>query len=156
MNTFQISGNLVDIQQQEIYPATLHIENGYIHRIERNSGHYPNYLLPGFTDAHVHIESSMLIPSEFARMAVVHGTVATVSDPHEIANVMGIKGVEYMLENGKKVPFRFNFGAPSCVPATVFETAGATVSVADVETLLQRNDIKYLTRITPPSWVWQK
>jgi adenine deaminase len=147
MNTFQISGNLVDIQQQEIYPATLHIENGYIRRIERNSGHYPNYLLPGFTDAHVHIESSMLIPSEFARMAVVHGTVATVSDPHEIANVMGIKGVEYMLENGKKVPFRFNFGAPSCVPATVFETAGATVSVADVETLLQRDDIKYLTEM---------
>ncbi|MGO4292845.1 adenine deaminase [Chitinophaga sp. RAB17] len=147
MNTFQISGNLVDILQQEIYPATLHIEEGYIRRIERNTNKYPNYLLPGFTDAHVHIESSMLIPSEFARLAVVHGTIATVSDPHEIANVMGIKGVEYMLENGKKVPFRFNFGAPSCVPATVFETAGATVSVADVETLLQRDDIKYLTEM---------
>lgn len=147
MNTFQISGNLVDILQQEIYPATLHIEEGYIRRIERNNNKYPNYLLPGFTDAHVHIESSMLIPSEFARLAVVHGTIATVSDPHEIANVMGIKGVEYMLENGKKVPFRFNFGAPSCVPATVFETAGATVSVADVETLLQRDDIKYLTEM---------
>ena len=147
MNTFQISGNLVDILQQEIYPATLHIEEGYIRRIERNNNKYPNYLLPGFTDAHVHIESSMLIPSEFARLAVVHGTVATVSDPHEIANVMGIQGVEYMLENGKKVPFRFNFGAPSCVPATVFETAGATVSVADVEALLQREDIKYLTEM---------
>lgn len=147
MNTFQISGNLVDILQQEIYPATLHIEEGYIRRIERNNNKYPNYLLPGFTDAHVHIESSMLIPSEFARLAVVHGTIATVSDPHEIANVMGIKGVEYMLENGKKVPFRFNFGAPSCVPATIFETAGATVSVADVETLLQRDDIKYLTEM---------
>ncbi|HEY9257873.1 amidohydrolase family protein, partial [Chitinophaga sp.] len=147
MNTFQISGNLVDILQQEIYPATLHIEEGYIRRIERNNHQYPNYLLPGFTDAHVHIESSMLIPSEFARLAVVHGTIATVSDPHEIANVMGIQGVEYMLENGKKVPFRFNFGAPSCVPATVFETAGATVSVADVEALLQRDDIKYLTEM---------
>jgi adenine deaminase len=147
MNTFQISGNLVDILQQEIYPATLYIEEGYIRRIERNNNKYPNYLLPGFTDAHVHIESSMLIPSEFARLAVVHGTIATVSDPHEIANVMGIKGVEYMLENGKKVPFRFNFGAPSCVPATTFETAGATVSVADVEALLQRDDIKYLTEM---------
>lgn len=147
MNTFQISGNLVDILQQEIYPATLHIEAGYIRRIERNNNKYPNYLLPGFTDAHVHIESSMLIPSEFARLAVVHGTIATVSDPHEIANVMGIQGVEYMLENGKKVPFRFNFGAPSCVPATIFETAGATVSVADVEALLQRDDIKYLTEM---------
>lgn len=147
MNTFQISGNLVDILQQEIYPATLHIEAGYIRRIERNNGKYPNYLLPGFTDAHVHIESSMLIPSEFARLAVVHGTVATVSDPHEIANVMGVKGVEYMLENGQKVPFRFNFGAPSCVPATVFETAGATISVADIEAMLQRDDIKYLTEM---------
>ncbi|PSL48834.1 adenine deaminase [Chitinophaga niastensis] len=147
MNTFQISGNLVDILQQEIYPATLHIEGGYIRRIERNGNKYPNYLLPGFTDAHVHIESSMLIPSEFARLAVVHGTVATVSDPHEIANVMGVKGVEYMLENGKQVPFKFNFGAPSCVPATVFETAGATVSVADIEQLLQRDDIRYLTEM---------
>lgn len=147
MNTFQISGNLVDILQQEIYPATLHIEEGYIRRIERNNNKYPHYLLPGFTDAHVHIESSMLIPSEFARLAVVHGTIATVSDPHEIANVMGIQGVEYMLENGKKVPFRFNFGAPSCVPATVFETAGATVSVEDVAALLQRDDIKYLTEM---------
>ena len=147
MNTFQISGNLVDILQEEIYPATLYIEDGRIRRIERNGNKYPNYLLPGFTDAHVHIESSMLIPSEFARLAVVHGTIATVSDPHEIANVMGVKGVEFMLENGKQVPFRFNFGAPSCVPATIFETAGATVTVQDIETLLQRDDIKYLTEM---------
>ncbi|MEI3801858.1 MULTISPECIES: adenine deaminase [unclassified Chitinophaga] len=147
MNTFQLSGNLVDILQQEIYPATIHITDGYISRIERNNNQYTTYLLPGFTDAHVHVESSMLIPSEFARLAVVHGTIATVSDPHEIANVMGVKGVEYMLENGKKVPFRFNFGAPSCVPATVFETAGAVVTVADIEALLQRDDIRYLTEM---------
>lgn len=147
MNTFQISGNLVDIEQQEIYPATIQVTDGRISGIERNSNTYSTYLLPGFTDAHVHIESSMLIPSEFARLAVVHGTIATVSDPHEIANVMGVKGVEYMLENGKKVPFRFNFGAPSCVPATVFETAGAVVSVADIEALLQRDDIRYLTEM---------
>ncbi|WP_436485137.1 adenine deaminase [Chitinophaga sp. ARDCPP14] len=147
MNTFQISGNLVDILQQEIYPATIHITDGYISSIERNNNQYTTYLLPGFTDAHVHVESSMLIPSEFARLAVVHGTVATVSDPHEIANVMGVKGVEYMLENGRKVPFRFNFGAPSCVPATIFETAGAVVTVADIEALLQRDDIRYLTEM---------
>lgn len=147
MNTFQFSGNLVDILQQEIYPATIHITDGYISSIERNNNQYTTYLLPGFTDAHVHVESSMLIPSEFARLAVVHGTIATVSDPHEIANVMGVKGVEYMLENGKKVPFRFNFGAPSCVPATVFETAGAVVTVADIEALLQRDDIRYLTEM---------
>ncbi|MEZ2441152.1 adenine deaminase [Chitinophaga sp. RCC_12] len=147
MNTFQISGNLVDILQQEIYPATIHITDGYISSIERNNNQYTTYLLPGFTDAHVHVESSMLIPSEFARLAVVHGTIATVSDPHEIANVMGVKGVEYMLENGRKVPFRFNFGAPSCVPATIFETAGAVVTVADIEALLQRDDIRYLTEM---------
>ncbi len=147
MNTFHISGNLVDILQQEIYPATIHITDGYISSIERNNNQYTTYLLPGFTDAHVHVESSMLIPSEFARLAVVHGTIATVSDPHEIANVMGVKGVEYMLENGRKVPFRFNFGAPSCVPATIFETAGAVVTVADIEALLQRDDIRYLTEM---------
>ncbi|CAL1520639.1 adenine deaminase [Chitinophaga sp. MM2321] len=147
MNTYQISGNLVDILHQEIYPATLHIADGRIHNIERNNNAWPHYLLPGFTDAHVHIESSMLIPTEFARLAVVHGTVATVSDPHEIANVMGVKGVEFMLDNGKQVPFKFNFGAPSCVPATIFETAGATVDVADIEQLLQRDDIRYLTEM---------
>ncbi|NML35722.1 adenine deaminase [Chitinophaga sp. G-6-1-13] len=147
MNTYQISGNLVDILQQEIYPATLHIVDGHIRQIVRNANDYPHFILPGFTDAHVHIESSMLIPSEFARLAVVHGTVSTVSDPHEIANVMGVEGVQFMLDNGKKVPFKFNFGAPSCVPATVFETAGATVDVADIEQLLQRDDIKYLTEM---------
>ncbi|RBL93908.1 adenine deaminase [Chitinophaga flava] len=147
MNTYQISGNLVDILQQEIYPATLHIADGRIQQIVRNSNEYPNYILPGFTDAHVHVESSMLIPSEFARLAVVHGTVSTVSDPHEIANVMGVEGVQFMLDNGKQVPFKFNFGAPSCVPATTFETAGATVSVHDIDQLLQRDDIKYLTEM---------
>src|SRR6202008_1590958 len=104
-------------------------------------------ILPGFIDSHVHIESSMLVPSEFARLAVVHGTVATVSDPHEIANVCGMKGVEFMIENGKTVPFKFNFGAPSCVPATVFETAGATLHSKDVEKLLQRDEIKYLSEM---------
>ncbi|WP_143310747.1 adenine deaminase [Chitinophaga vietnamensis] len=148
MNTFQISGNLIDVLQQEIYPATLHIVDGRIRRIVRNNDTTAaGYILPGFTDAHVHVESSMLIPSEFARLAVVHGTIATVSDPHEIANVMGVKGVEYMLNNGKQVPFKFSFGAPSCVPATVFETAGATVTVNDIKHLLQRDDIGYLTEM---------
>ncbi len=105
------------------------------------------FILPGFIDAHVHIESSMLIPSEFARLAVVHGTVATVSDPHEIANVCGMKGVEYMIENGKTVPFKFNFGAPSCVPATNFETAGAVIDSNDVDELMRREDILYLSEM---------
>ncbi len=105
------------------------------------------YILPGFIDAHVHIESSLLIPSEFARLAVVHGTIATVSDPHEIANVSGLPGVEFMIRNGRTVPFHFNFGAPSCVPATRFETAGATLDDAKVEQLLASDDIKYLSEM---------
>lgn len=105
------------------------------------------FILPGFIDAHVHIESSMLIPSEFARLAVVHGTVSTVSDPHEIANVCGMKGIEYMIENGQTVPFKFNFGAPSCVPATTFETAGAIINANDVNDLMRREEILYLSEM---------
>ena len=105
------------------------------------------YIIPGFIDAHVHIESSMLVPSEFARLAVVHGTVATISDPHEIANVCGLQGVEFMIENGKQVPFKFYFGAPSCVPATEFETAGARLDQEEVQSLLQRPEIKYLSEM---------
>ncbi len=105
------------------------------------------FILPGFIDAHVHIESSMLVPSEFAKLAVVHGTVATISDPHEIANVCGMQGVEYMIESGKTVPFKFYFGAPSCVPATDFETAGASLNANDVDALLDRDDINYLSEM---------
>lgn len=145
--TFRISGNLIDILQQRIYPATITVENGVIRNITEDTAQYDQYLLPGFIDAHVHVESSMLTPSQFARLAVVHGTVATVSDPHEIANVLGVEGVEYMLENGKTVPFKFCFGAPSCVPATTFETAGATVTVEDVTALLQKPEVLYLTEM---------
>src|SRR3954469_14727421 len=122
-----ITGQVVDILNRSIRPATIEIVNGKIASIKTFHGETEGlpYILPGFVDSHVHIESSMLIPSEFARLAVVHGTVATVSDPHEIANVCGMKGVDYMISNGNTVPFKFNFGAPSCVPATVFETAGA-------------------------------
>lgn len=144
-----ITGNLVDLHQQKIYPADISIDGGRIvaiHPASQPEGNLP-FILPGFVDAHVHIESSMLIPSEFARLAVVHGTVATVSDPHEIANVCGSKGVEFMIENGKTVPFKFNFGAPSCVPATVFETAGATLDSKAVEDLLHREDVLYLSEM---------
>jgi adenine deaminase len=150
MRSHKITAQFVDIPNRSIYPATVTIENGriqHINKIENTPGLTLPYILPGFVDAHVHIESSMLVPAEFARLAVVHGTVGTVSDPHEIANVCGIAGVEYMIENGKTVPFKFNFGAPSCVPATVFETAGAYLTADDVTTLLQRDDIKYLTEV---------
>src|SRR5215211_2223494 len=127
MNRFlTVSGNLVDVHQKKIYPAEIKIDEERIVSITpRPTLQTSNYILPGFIDAHVHIESSMLIPSEFARLAVPHGTVATVSDPHEIANVCGMKGIEFMIENGKTVPLKFYFGAPSCVPATGFETTGA-------------------------------
>lgn len=149
MSSFSVSGNIVDIKQELIYSGELVIESGKIKTII-NKGQAvagENYILPGFIDSHVHIESSMLIPSEFARLAVVHGTVGTISDPHEIANVCGMEGVLFMIENGKKVPFKFNFGAPSCVPATVFETAGAALDANDVETLLKRPEIKYLSEM---------
>jgi len=143
----RIKGNYIDIKAKAIYFAAIEIEDGIITSIQKEAGESRNYIMPGFVDAHVHIESSMLIPSEFARLAVVHGTVATVSDPHEIANVMGLKGVFYMLDNGRKVPFKFNFGAPSCVPATTFETAGAVINVKDIRDLLKRDDILYLTEM---------
>ncbi len=143
-----ISGHVIDIAAKKIQPAHVHIAHGKIERIEATDEQVPaQYILPGFIDAHVHIESSMLTPAGFARVAVVHGTVATVSDPHEIANVLGKKGVEYMLEDAENVPFKFFFGAPSCVPATTFETAGAEIGVDDVESLLQMDNIKYLAEM---------
>ena len=146
-NSFTISGQYVDILKKHIYPATIRVQNGIIESIEPTSEAPMQYLLPGFIDAHVHIESSMLIPSSFARLAVTHGTIGTISDPHEIANVCGMEGVQYMIDNGKKVPFHFFFGAPSCVPATVFETAGAAINSKDVATLLANPDIYYLSEM---------
>ena len=147
-HSFQVSGKLVDIRNKKIYPACVWIQDGHISRIEKTDEMVPDqFILPGFIDSHVHIESSMLIPSEFARLAVVHGTVGTVSDPHEIANVCGIAGVDFMIENGKKVPFKFNFGAPSCVPATTFETAGAMIDSTAVTALLERPEIVYLSEM---------
>jgi adenine deaminase len=150
MNSFSVQGNLVDIFKKEIFPAIVTVQNGKITSIEKTTDSRlstSDYILPGFIDSHVHIESSMLVPSEFARLAVVHGTVATVSDPHEIANVCGMEGVEFMIENGKTVPFKFNFGAPSCVPATGFETAGAVLNSDDVKKILERDEIRYLSEM---------
>ncbi len=149
-NFFLLTGNLVDVWKKEIYPAEIKVEDGKISSVTRLTAHhspFTNFILPGFIDSHVHIESSMLVPSEFARLAVVHGTVATVSDPHEIANVCGSEGVDFMINNGKQTPFKFYFGAPSCVPATVFETAGAAIDSEGVKTLLEKPEIKYLSEM---------
>jgi adenine deaminase len=147
-----ITGNIVDIFNKQIFYGKIIFENGRITSIQElptANRQLPtaNFLLPGFIDSHVHIESSMLVPSEFAKLAVVHGTVATISDPHEIANVCGMEGVKFMIANGKTVPFKFHFGTPSCVPATIFETAGAALNVAEVDALLQDDDIFYLSEM---------
>jgi adenine deaminase len=144
-----ISGNIIDIRHKNIYPGKIYISNGIIEKIQKvpQEEVENQYILPGFIDAHVHIESSMLVPSEFARLAVPHGTIATISDPHEIGNVLGVEGVEYMIKNGKKVIFKFYFGAPSCVPATTFETAGAKISASDIHELLKKPEVKYLAEM---------
>ena len=142
-----VQGNIVDISNKRIFKGEVAIENGKILEIRSVNHHQENFILPGFVDAHIHIESSMLVPSEFAKIAVKHGTVATVSDPHEIANVLGVKGVDFMIENGKKVPLKFNFGAPSCVPATSFESAGALIDAAAIKMMMENPDIKYLSEM---------
>ncbi len=143
----KLEGQLIDIPGRRVYPAEVLFREGKIVSITEISFAPQDYILPGFIDAHVHIESSMLVPSEFARLAMVHGTVATVSDPHEIANVLGAQGVHFMIENGKKVPLKFHFGAPSCVPATAFETAGAMINSKEIERLLDDSDIYYLAEM---------
>ncbi len=148
MSKWSRSGNIVDIHHRRIFPGTVTVKEGKIVSIEETATpKTPLYILPGFIDAHIHIESSMLIPSEFARLAVVHGTVATVSDPHEIANVLGVEGIRYMIRNGAKVPFHFFFGASSCVPATSFETAGARITPKDIERLFTEDKLKYLSEM---------
>lgn len=150
MNSFTLQANIVDIPARKIFWGEVSVSDGKIISIKNlPGGQQANapYIIPGFIDSHVHIESSMLVPSEFAKLAVVHGTVGTISDPHEIANVCGMQGVEFMIANGKTVSFKFHFGAPSCVPATVFETAGAALHADDVDALLQKDEIHYLSEM---------
>ncbi len=142
-----VKGHIVDLHKRRIFKGQVVVDAGSISKVEELADAPAHYIIPGFVDAHVHIESSMLVPSEFARLAVVHGTVATVSDPHEIGNVLGVAGVEFMIENGKTVPLKFNFGAPSCVPATPFETAGAEITAEDINYLMAMPEVKYLAEM---------
>ncbi|RUS92923.1 amidohydrolase family protein [Trichormus variabilis] len=146
MNNFTIVGNIVDVLHRRIFLGTIHITDGRIHNIVQDQGQYSQCILPGFVDAHVHIESSMLVPTEFARLATVHGTVSSVSDPHEIANVLGLVGVEFMVDNAAQTPFKIAFGFPACVPATEFETAGAKLTVNDFRQLFEQG-ISYLSEV---------
>lgn len=148
MEQFTVSGNIVDLVGRKIFPGTIRISHGRIISIASlPEAPLQQYILPGFIDAHVHVESSLLVPSEFARLAVTHGTVATISDPHEIGNVLGIEGVRYMIRNGSMVPFHFYFGAPSCVPATPFETAGSSITADEIRMLFELDKLKYLSEM---------
>jgi adenine deaminase len=147
ISKMQIQGQIVDIKNKRIYAGEITVENGKIISIIEKNHEVKNYIMPGFIDSHIHIESSMLVPSEFAKIAVLHGTVATISDPHEIANVLGTAGVYYMIENSKKVPLKFHFGAPSCVPATTFESAGAIIDSEGIKELMASPDIYYLAEM---------
>ena len=143
----KVSGKLIDIHNREIYPAVISILDSKIESIERVAEAEDNYIIPGLIDAHIHIESSMVTPGSFAAAAVSRGTCAVVSDPHEIANVLGIEGVKYMMEDADRVPLKFWFGAPSCVPATSFESSGATIGPDEIDELLQMSRIKYLSEM---------
>ena len=143
----KVTGRIVDIHLRRIYSGEVKIENGRILSILEKQSNEVNYILPGLIDAHVHIESSMLTPGSFAKASVPHGTIGAISDPHEIANVLGLEGVNFMIEDGTKTPFRFWFGAPSCVPATELETSGAILNASDIEELLQRREIKFLAEM---------
>ncbi|MBW7846963.1 MAG: adenine deaminase [Bacteroidales bacterium] len=145
--SFRISGQVVDLINDQIFPGIVEVADGRVVSITKTDSADPRYIMPGFVDAHIHIESSMLTPAAFARLAVVHGTVATVSDPHEIANVLGVEGVHFMIENGKKIPFKFYFGAPSCVPATTFESSGAVLGIKELDALLSMPEIPYLAEM---------
>ncbi len=147
MEAFTIEGNIILPAERKVIKGIVAVHQGRIVSVTPTATTSKQYILPGLVDAHIHIESSMLTPSEFARAAVVHGTTATVSDPHEIANVLGMEGVEFMIRNGAQVPFRFSFGAPSCVPATPLETSGAILDDQDILTLLKKPEIRYLAEM---------
>lgn len=144
---FSLQGNIVDLLRNRIFPGTVTIENGRIARIREENGPYRQYILPGLVDSHVHIESSMLPPAEFARLATVHGTVAAIADPHEIANVLGMDGIDFMLQSAAASPFRFHFGAPSSVPATPFETAGGEINAEHIRALLSDGRCGFLSEM---------
>lgn len=148
MSALKLSGNIVDVVHRRIFSGTVVIEDGRIRTLQQDDGqHDGRYILPGYVDAHVHLESSLLVPTEFARLATAHGTVAVVSDPHEMANVLGLDGVRFMLDNAAQTPLEVAFGAPCCVPATPFETAGARLSLDDIRQLFEHDGLTYLSEM---------
>ena len=142
-----IAGKIIDVHKRRIYPGIVTIKAGKIESVTETERSPDHFIMPGLADAHVHIESSMLVPSHFAVAAVRHGTVAVVTDPHEIANVLGKEGVKFMLDNAENVPVKIVFGAPSCVPATSLESAGAKIGSADIRELIEEGKVKFLAEM---------
>ncbi|MDD3358194.1 MAG: adenine deaminase [Parabacteroides sp.] len=142
-----IKGNLVDIINRETYGASITLKDGKIFHIQKTGSVENQYILPGFIDAHVHIESSMCTPANFGAAACKHGTIGIVADPHEIANVLGVEGIDFMVNNAEGLPFYYWIGVPSCVPATPFESSGAIIDAATTKTLLQRDDLHFLAEM---------
>jgi len=142
----ELVGRIVDVFSGNAYPGEIRFGRKILEVIplERAPA---RYILPGLVDGHMHVESTMLLPAEYARAAVRHGTVAAVADPHEIGNVLGERGVMFMVRNGRKTPFRFFFGAPSCVPATKFESSGARLGPAEVGRLLSSGGASHLSEV---------
>jgi adenine deaminase len=138
-------GIIIDAFSRKQFKGEITVENGRILKIEEKDNENEHFILPGLVDSHVHIESSMTVPSVFARMAIARGTVASVSDPHEIVNIMGEEGIGYMLEDAKRSPLKIYFGVPSCVPATPFESGGAVLDSAAVDRLLAKENLYYLS-----------
>ena len=149
-----LTGNVVDVLAKDIYPGEVTIKDGKITSIKRIDGEYDTYILPGFVDAHIHIESTLMTPENYARMAVENGVVAAICDPHEITNVLGIEGIDYMIDNSKKARFHFNFMLPSCVPSTNHETAGATIDAQQTAQLIAREDIIGLAEMMKRTWCY--
>ncbi len=143
----KISGKIVDVVNSRIFNGIISIQDDKIVSVKQSTKEFSNYIIPGLIDSHVHIESSMLTPSQFSKLVVPRGTVAVVSDPHEIANVLGIDGVRYMIKDASETPLKCFFGAPSCVPATSFETSGAVISSEDIDILLKSDDIYFLSEM---------
>lgn len=143
----ELHSNIVDIHSRRIYPAEVRIHNDRISSIRESSKNPGHYLVPGFIDAHVHIESSMVTPVAFSKVAMRHGTIGAVSDPHEIANVLGLEGVDFMVNNAAKTPMKILFGAPSCVPATSFESSGSEIDAEGISILLQNSDVGFLAEM---------
>ncbi|MCA1757381.1 MAG: adenine deaminase [Bacteroidales bacterium] len=142
-----IKGKILDPLKRTIFDAIVTVQDGIIKAIEQSDEDYSDYIIPGYIDAHVHVESSMLIPSEFAAVAVKHGTIGVVADPHEIANVCGEEGINFMIDNGEDVPLEFLFGLPSCVPATHLESSGAVIDGFDTDRLLAEGRVGFLAEM---------